>query len=76
MNLPVGQILLQVFHYLPTVDERLELRRSAEVFKEIAALFDALETIDRGEKSAFCVGLLAPGFVAVGLHVRTNVLTR
>jgi hypothetical protein len=38
VNLPIGQILLQVFHNLPAIDQCLEFGGSAEVLEEIAAL--------------------------------------
>jgi len=38
VDLSIGQVLLQVFHNLPAIDQCLEFGGSAEVLEEIAAL--------------------------------------
>ena len=74
VDLPIGEVLLQVFHNLPAIDERLKFGRCAQIFEEIAALLKAFEAVDGFEKSTFGVGLLAPGFIAVWFHECTSVL--
>ena len=68
VNFSVGQSLLQVLDDLPTVHERLELRRSAQVLEEAAAFVDRLEAADSRTERVFSTRLLAGRFVAVGLH--------
>ena len=34
----IGQVLLQQFHDLPAINERLQFRRCAQVFQEISTL--------------------------------------
>jgi hypothetical protein len=46
VNAPVGQVLLQKLYHLPAVDQRLQLRRRAQVLEEIAALGTVLQRND------------------------------
>ena len=68
VDLPVGELLLQVFNDLPAIDQSLKFGRRAQILEEIAAFLKALEAVDGLEKSAFGVGLLTSGFITVGLH--------
>jgi hypothetical protein len=75
VDLSVGEILLQIFHNLPPVNEGLKFCGGTQVLKEIAAFFTALEAIDCLEEGAFGVCLLAPCFIAVRFHGCISVLT-
>ena len=76
VDLPVGEILLQVFNDLPSIDQRLKFGRRAQVLEEILTLLRGLEAVDGLKKGTFGIGLLAPCFIAVRFHGRTSVLTR
>ena len=68
VNLPVRQALLKVFDCLPTIDERLQLGRRAQVAKQLAALGDGLHADDGREKRVLGFRLAALRIVTVGLH--------
>ena len=76
VDLTVGQALLQVFNDLPTIDECLELGRSAKVLEEVAAFNGRLEADDCLEKGVLCLGLLALCVGSIRFHGCINVLTR
>ena len=65
---PVGQALLQEFDDLPTIHERLQLCRSAQILEEIAAFVDGLEAAESSAQSVLGTCLLTFCFVSVGLH--------
>ena len=76
VNSTIGEPLFQVFHDLPAIDERLKLCGCAEILEEIAAFVGAPEADYSVKKRVFGARLLAFGFVSIGLHCYTNVLTR
>ena len=76
VNSAIGEPLFQVFNDLPAIDERLKLCGCAEILEKIAAFSGALEADYSVKKGVFGACLLAFGFVSIGLHCHTNVLTR
>ena len=76
VDLSVGEILLQVFHHLPAIDERLKFGRRAQILEEITAFLKALEAVDGFEQGALGIGLLTAAIVTIGLHECTSVLMR
>ena len=68
VNLPVGQVLFEVLHHLPAINQRLQLSRGAQILKEIAALIGGPKADNGLEQGIFGNFLLTLGFVAVGLH--------
>jgi hypothetical protein len=74
MDLAIGKTLLEEFDYVPTIDERLELRRGAQIAQEIAAFVNGIQTDNRLAQRFLGPGLLPFGLVSVGFHCCTSVL--
>ena len=69
VDLPVGQVLLEVFHDLPAIDQGLQLGGRAEILEEISTLGGRLEADYGVKQGIFSTLLLSLGFVTIGFHV-------
>lgn len=64
----IREILLQKSNDLPTIDQRLQFRRRAQVFEKVTTIAHVLQTVHRSEKGIFIAFSLAGSVVSIGFH--------
>ena len=73
---PIRQVLPQICHNLPAVNQRLKLGRCAQVVEELTQFAGIAQDHERFEEVFLSAMLLAVRFVSIGFHSCTNVLMR
>src|SRR5262245_56188430 len=65
VNLAIGQAVLEVLHYGPAVDERLELGRRAQIAEELLAFRLVAQAQDRAIEPLLCASGVPGRSVAI-----------
>jgi len=68
VNLAVGETLLEQLNDLPAINQRLQLGRSTQIAKKIAALGGCLEAYHRAKQGILGCSLLALRVLSVRFH--------